>query len=84
MGVTFPDDLRFSLSNSAGQGRLSHRGRDLDPGVRQDEGRGKAAALKDWLTWALTDGAAIAEDLGYAALPQDLKDMALAKVDLIK
>ena len=33
----------------------------------------KAHALKDWLTWALNDGAAIAKDLGYAPLPHELK-----------
>ena len=44
----------------------------------------KAAALKAFLTWALSDdGTAIAKELGYAPLPSALKDAALQKVALI-
>ncbi len=44
----------------------------------------KAAALKAFLTWALSDdGTAIAEDLGYAPLPSGLKDAALKLIDAI-
>jgi phosphate transport system substrate-binding protein len=44
----------------------------------------KSAALKAFLTWALSDeGTAIAEDLGYAPLPSSLKDAVLQKVALI-
>jgi phosphate transport system substrate-binding protein len=44
----------------------------------------KAAALKAFLVWALSDdGSAIAKDLGYAPLPSDLKDAVLQKVALI-
>ena len=40
VGVEFPADLRFSVSNSAGERGLPHRGSHLDPGVREDERRG--------------------------------------------
>jgi phosphate transport system substrate-binding protein len=44
----------------------------------------KAAALKAFLTWALSDdGSAVAKDLGYAPLPSALKDAALKLVDAI-
>jgi ABC-type phosphate transport system substrate-binding protein len=43
----------------------------------------KSAALKAWLIWSLNDGTAVAEDLGYAPLPDDLKALALAKVNAI-
>ena len=40
----------------------------------------KAEALKAWLTWSLEEGTMIAEELGYAPLPDDLKAKALAKI----
>ena len=44
----------------------------------------KAAALKAFLTWALSDEAtAIAKDLGYAPLPSGLKDATLKLIDAI-
>ena len=44
----------------------------------------KAPAFKAFLTWALGDeGTAIAKDLGYAPLPDDLKAAALKLVDAI-
>ena len=44
----------------------------------------KAAALKAFLTWALGDeGAQIAEELGYASLPESVRDAALEKIALI-
>ncbi len=45
---------------------------------------GKAAALKAFLAWALSDeGTAIATELGYAPLPDDLKSAVLEVVALI-
>jgi phosphate transport system substrate-binding protein len=44
----------------------------------------KAAALKGFLAWALSDEAtAIAKDLGYAPLPTGLKDATLKLIDAI-
>ncbi|MCL4371153.1 MAG: phosphate ABC transporter substrate-binding protein PstS [Chloroflexi bacterium] len=44
----------------------------------------KAAALKAFITWALSDeGDAIAKDLGYAPLPASLKTAVLQEVALI-
>jgi phosphate transport system substrate-binding protein len=44
----------------------------------------KAPAFKAFMTWALGDeGTAIAKDLGYAPLPDDLKAAALKLVDAI-
>ena len=44
---------------------------------------GKAEALKGFLTWALTEGADVAHELGYATLPDNLREVALEKVELI-
>jgi len=41
----------------------------------------KAGLLKDWLTYALGDGQALAKELEYAALPDAIKTLAQAKVD---
>jgi hypothetical protein len=41
------------------------------------------AALKDFLTWSLTEGDALAEELLYSPLSNSLQARALAKVDLI-
>jgi phosphate transport system substrate-binding protein len=84
VGVKFPEDLRFSLSNSEGKDAYPIVGATWILAYDKMKDAAKAQALKDWLVWALNDGAAIAEDLGYAVLPQELKDMAMAKVDLIK
>ncbi len=43
----------------------------------------KVAILKAWLTYSLNEGTATAEALGYAPLPEDLKAMALDKVNAI-
>jgi phosphate transport system substrate-binding protein len=83
-GITFPSDLRFSLSDSAGTNAYPIVGATWILAYDKMKDASKAEAINDWLTWALTDGAALAKDLGYAVLPQELQSMALAKVDLIK
>lgn len=45
---------------------------------------GKATLLKAFLTWALSpEGDAIAEELGYVPLSNDLESTALAKIEQI-
>ena len=43
----------------------------------------KAEILKAWLTWALEDGGDLAGELGYAPLSEELRSLALEKVDSI-
>ena len=43
----------------------------------------KVEVLKAWLTYSLTEGTALAEELGYAPLPDALRELALAKADTI-
>jgi phosphate transport system substrate-binding protein len=87
-GFEYPDDLRFSLLDSASAGAYpivsatwqlvwkdpSKAGQDAD----------KAAALQSWLKWELGDGQALAADLDYAPLPTDLLTKANDAVDSIK
>ncbi len=82
-GVSFPEDLRFSLSNSAGAQAYPIVGATWILAYDKMTDPAKAAALKGWLTWSLTEGTPIAEELGYAPLPDSLKTLALAKVDAI-
>jgi phosphate transport system substrate-binding protein len=82
-GASFPEDLRFSLSNSAGDKAYPIVGATWILAYDKMKDPAKAAALKAWLTWSLNDGTAIAEELGYAPLPDTLKTLALAKVDAI-
>jgi phosphate transport system substrate-binding protein len=82
-GATFPEDLRFSVANSTNALAYPIVGATWILAYDKIEDPAEAAALKAWLTWSLNEGTAIAEDLGYAPLPDDLKAKALAKVDQI-
>jgi phosphate transport system substrate-binding protein len=82
-GVTFPEDLRFSLSNSAGAEAYPIVGATWILAYDKMQDAAKATALKAWLTWALNEGTVVAQELGYAPLPDSLKTLALAKIDAI-
>ncbi len=82
-GAQFPEDLRFSVANSANADAYPIVGATWILAYDKMKDPAKAAALKAWLTWSLNDGTAIAQDLGYAPLPEDLKALALAKVNAI-
>jgi phosphate transport system substrate-binding protein len=83
VGVTFPEDLRFSVSNSDGAQAYPIVGATWILTFEKMGDPAKAAALKAWLTWSLNDGTAVAEELGYAPLSEDLKALAQAKIDSI-
>jgi phosphate transport system substrate-binding protein len=81
-GITIPDDLRFNILGVGGDGYPIAGATWLlvwTCGYDED----KTAALKDWITWNLTEGDALAEELLYSPLPDSLQEKALAKVDLI-
>ncbi len=82
-GVDFPEDLRFSLSNSAAPQAYPIVGATWILVYDKMADAAKVQALKAFLTWGLTEGTAIAEELRYAPLPDDLKALALAKVEMI-
>ncbi len=82
-GAQFPEDLRFSLANSPNADAYPIVGATWILAYSKMADPAKAAALKAWLTWSLDDGTATAQDLGYAPLPDNLKALALAKVDAI-
>jgi phosphate transport system substrate-binding protein len=82
-GAQFPEDLRFSAANSPNPDAYPIVGATWILAYDKMKEPAKAAALKAWLTWCLNDGTAVAQDLGYAPLPEGLKALALAKVDAI-
>jgi phosphate transport system substrate-binding protein len=82
-GATFPEDLRFSVANSPNAEAYPIVGATWILAYDKMTDAAKAEALKAWLTWSLEEGTAIAEELGYAPLPDDLKALALDKVNQI-
>ena len=82
-GAAFPEDLRFSVANSPNADAYPIVGATWILAYDKMADPAKVAALKAFLTWSLTDGTAVAEDLGYAPLPDDLRALALAKVNAI-
>jgi phosphate transport system substrate-binding protein len=77
-----PPDLRFSIKNVGGDGYpivgatwiLAY-----ECGYTAD----KAAALKDFLKWALNSGESVASELHYAPLTPSLKAQSLGNIDKI-
>lgn len=81
-GITIPDDLRFNILGVGGDGYpIAGATWLLLWQCGYDEAT--TAALKDWITWDLTQGDTLAEELLYSPLPSSLEAKALAKVDLI-
>ncbi len=83
VGVAFPEDLRFSASNSDGADAYPIVGATWILVFDRMQDAAKVELLKAWLTWSLNEGTAIAEDLGYAPLSEELKALALEKVNAI-
>jgi phosphate transport system substrate-binding protein len=82
-GAEIPGDLRFSVANSPGAQAYPIVGATWILAYDVMKDAAKADALKAFLTWALTDGTSIAEELNYAPLNANLQALALAKVDMI-
>jgi len=80
----YPDDLRFSVADSAHPDAYPIAGATWVLAYEQMRSNAKAQALKDWLVYALNEGTPIAEELGYAPLPEELKALALLKVAAIR
>ena len=81
-GITIPDDLRFNILDVGGEG-YPIAGATWLLAWKCGYDENKAAALKDFITWSLTNGDGVAEELLYSPLPDSLQARALEKVDLI-
>lgn len=82
-GISFPDDLRFSLTNSEGPDAYPIVGPTWILAYDKMKDASKADVLKTWLTWCLTEGTPLALELHYAPLSDELRELALGKVALI-
>lgn len=82
-GADFPADLRFSVANSPNAQAYPIVGATWILVYDKMADTAKADALKAWLTWSLNEGTTIAQELGYAPLPDDLKALAMDKIALI-
>lgn len=83
-GVEFPDDLRFSVANSPADDAYPIVTATWILAFEKMKDANKAEALKSFLIWALSEGEDVAHELGYATLPDNLKAVALRKVDTIR
>lgn len=84
VGVEFPEDLRFSVSDSPGTDAYPIVGATWILAYDKMKDPAKAAVLRAFLTWALENGTQIAKELNYAPLPDELKAMAMQKVNSIQ
>jgi phosphate transport system substrate-binding protein len=81
-GITIPNDLRFNILGVGGEGYpIAGATWVLAWTCGYDDNT--AAMLKDFLTWALTEGDSLAEDLLYSPLSDSLEARALTKVEMI-
>src|SRR5690606_4664882 len=81
-GIEIPDDLRFNILDVGGEGYpIAGATWLLAWTCGYDEVT--ETALKDFATWGLTEGDALAEELLYSPLPGSLEARALEKVNLI-
>ncbi len=80
--IEIPDDLRFNILDVGGEGYpIAGATWLLAWTCGYDEAT--EAALKDFATWGLTEGDALAGELLYSPLPGSLEARALEKVNLI-
>ncbi len=80
--ATIPADLRFTIGDVGGDG-YPIVGATWILAYECGYDDAKATALKDFLKWALNNGASEAEKLGYATLDASLKTKSLANVEKI-
>ena len=83
-GASMPDDFRVSITNAPGKGAypISSFTWLLIPSKIQDPVKKKA--IKDFLSWMLTDGQKMTPALDYAPLPQAVVSKEVKAIDKIQ
>jgi phosphate transport system substrate-binding protein len=83
-GSRLTNDFRLSLTNAPGRGSypISSFTWIYVPVVAKEPGRG--AAVANYLKWAYTTGQRIAQDQGYATLPDDVLERVMAKASTVR
>ena len=78
-----PDDLRVSITNSAGENAYPISSYTYILAYKDQKDAAKGRALVDFLWWGIHDGEQFAKDLQYAPLPQEIVTRAEAKINSI-
>jgi phosphate transport system substrate-binding protein len=78
-----PDDLRVSITNSAGENAYPISSYTYILAYKDQKNADKGKALVDFLWWGIHDGEQFAKDLQYAPLPADIVKRAEAKINSI-
>lgn len=79
-----PDDMRQSITNSSGAGAYPIASYTYIILYEDQKNEFKGKTMKGFLTWALTDGTQFAKDLGYAPLPDAVREKAMTKINSLK
>jgi phosphate transport system substrate-binding protein len=79
-----PDDFRVSITNAPGAGSYPLSSFTWMILPRNPKDKTKAAALKAFLTWGITDGQKLSEPLTYAPLAKPVVDKELAALTYLK
>ena len=80
VGVTLPDDLRASLTNSANADAYPIVAMTYLLVYADVTDKAKALAMARFFWWGTHDGQRFAKDLGYAPLPADVQTKVEAKI----
>jgi phosphate transport system substrate-binding protein len=78
-----PDDLRVSITNSAGENAYPISSYTYILAYKDQKDAAKGKALVDFLWWCIHDGEQFAEGLQYAPLPKEIVTRAEAKINSI-
>jgi phosphate transport system substrate-binding protein len=79
-----PDDFRFSMTNAPGKEAYPISGATWLLVYQQQKDPKKGQKLVEFLKWALTKGEAMAKQLDYAPLPENVQQRVLKRIDEIK
>lgn len=80
VGITLPDDLRASLTNSTNADAYPIVAMTYLLTYKDVSDKGKALAMARYFWWGTHEGQAFAKDLGYAPLPADVVTKVEAKI----
>jgi phosphate transport system substrate-binding protein len=79
-----PDDFRFSMTNAPGKDAYPIAGATWLLVYEQQKDPVKGKKLVEFLKWAAKDGEAMAKNLDYAPLPENVQQRVLKRIDEIK
>jgi phosphate transport system substrate-binding protein len=82
--ATIPDDFRVSITNASGAGAYPISSFTWLLLYQNPTDTVRAKVMVDFVRWALTDGQALATELGYAPLPDNVVTRELAALETVR